>query len=93
MMVITIVDVMIIMVPESLKECYTYWTILTKSFYISKDDFNTKDYLKHTIKFHDDPFLLKLHNVPTQYDQKIELIIKLYKQIICYDNFSNGISI
>jgi hypothetical protein len=70
-----------------------YWIILTKPFYVSKDDFNTKNDLKHTIKHHDDPFLLNLHSIPTENNQKIELIVQVQKQVICHSNFSMGISI
>jgi hypothetical protein len=70
-----------------------YWIILTKSFYISKEDFNTKNDIKHAIKYYDDPFFWDLRNISSQYDQKIELIVKLQKQVICHNNFSMGISI
>ena len=65
-----------------------YWIILTKSFYISKYDLNTKNDLKNIIKHHHDPFLWNLHTIPTKNDQKIGLIYQLDNQMICYDNFS-----
>jgi hypothetical protein len=66
---------------------------MTKSFYISKEDFDTKNDIKHAIKYYDDPFFWDLRNISTQYDQKIELIVKLHKQMICDGDFSMGIDI
>jgi len=56
-----------------------------------KKNFNTKNDIKNAIKHYDNPFFWDLRNISTQYNQKIELIVKLHKQMICYGNFSMGI--
>ena len=66
---------------------------MTKSFYISKEELKLKNDLEHATKYYDEPFFWNSPNAPTQYDQKIELIVKSHKQMICYGNFSMGVDI
>jgi hypothetical protein len=71
----------------------TYWIILTKSFCNFKEDINTKNDIKNAIRYYNDQFFWDLRNISTRYEQKIELIIKLHRQMICQGNFSMGIDI
>jgi phosphoenolpyruvate carboxylase len=66
---------------------------MTKSIYISKEDLYAKNDIKYAMKYYDDSFFWNLRNISTQYNQKIELIVKLHKQMIYNDNFSMGIAI
>ena len=70
-----------------------YWIILTKSFCNSEEDINTKNDIKNAIRYYNGQFFWDLRNISTRYEQKIELIIKLHRQMICQGNFSTGIDI
>jgi len=70
-----------------------YWIILTKSFCNSKEDINTKNDIKNAIRYYNGQFFWDLRNISTRYEQKIELIIKLHRQMICQGNFSMEIDI
>jgi len=60
---------------------------------VEDKDINTKNDIKNAIRYYNGQFFWDLRNISTRYEQKIELIIKLHRQMICQGNFSMEIDI